>query len=61
MNSETAMSVLVVANILELSSRVLTKSVGNDLSSQVDNTNVYDDAEVLIATKLRQRLIAKVA
>ena len=59
MNDEVQ-SILVIANIVELSKRVLSGVVGNDMSSVVDGLDVYDDAETLVIEKLRQRLIAKV-
>ena len=59
MNDEVQ-SILVIANIVELSKRVLSGVVGNDMSSIVGGLDVYDDAETLVIEKLRQRLIAKV-
>lgn len=60
MNQDQLVSTLTVANIVELSSRVLSGIVGNDLSSKVDDLDVYEESEALVEAKLRQRLIAKV-
>lgn len=59
MNEQERISLVVTLSIVELSSRVLSGIVGNDLSSKVDETDVFDDAEALITNKLRQRLITK--
>lgn len=51
--------VLMLANSLELSKRVLSNIVGNDLSTRVDGQDVAENSEVLIATKLREKLALK--
>lgn len=50
---------IALANLVELGKRVLTNVVGDDLSTSVDGQSVADNAEVLITTKLREKVILK--
>ncbi|AFI55360.1 hypothetical protein TSMG0077 [Halocynthia phage JM-2012] len=50
---------IALANLVELGKRVLTNVVGDDLSTSIDGQSVEDNAEVLITTKLREKVILK--
>lgn len=51
---------LAIANLIELGTRVLKGVVGDDLSTKIDGDDVEENAEMLISTKLSERLITKV-
>ena len=59
MNTRAARNLLALANMLELQKRVICNLVGEDLSTRVNGEDVSDNAEIMITTKLRERLVLK--
>lgn len=59
MNQKQLLAQLVLANIVEINKRVLCGLVGNDLSTKVDGSDVMENSEALIVSKLRQALVTK--
>lgn len=61
MNRQRMITILALATMVELNKRVLNRMVGEELSTMVDGESVADNAEILITSKLRERIVLKVA
>lgn len=59
MNRGQRNNLLALATMVELNKRVLNRMVGEELSTKVDGESVSENAEILITSKLRERLVLK--
>lgn len=60
MDMNQRQTALALANVVELSKRILVRVIGNDLSTKVDGEDVAENAEVLLTSRMNERLTTKI-
>ena len=59
MKLEEQAAALAVANVIELTSRVLKNLVGEELSARIDDQEVSANSEAMLASSIRAKLEAR--